>query len=170
MSDYQVTNYGCCGECKYHIYGYVGIYGDYSCNNGESDYYGDFTDYTDTCEYFEQRGKGADQNRSGLAEDKREDMSDYIKKSDAIEALGERPLNWTDSESEIQEVFDYDMHLNAIKAIPSADVVEVVRCKDCKRGKPYSDKQLECNALGLGGLKFPNDYCSYGERRSDEVD
>ena len=40
--------------------------------------------------------------------------------------------------------------------------VVIVRCKECKWGKPYSDKQLECDALGLGGLKFPDDFCSYG--------
>ena len=45
------------------------------------------------------------------------------------------------------------------------EVQKLVRCKECRWGKPYSDKQLECDALGLGGLKFPNDFCSYGERR-----
>ena len=44
---------------------------------------------------------------------------------------------------------------------------KVVRCKECKWGKPYSDKQLECDALGLGGLKFPDDFCSYGEREGE---
>ena len=47
-------------------------------------------------------------------------------------------------------------------------VGELVRCKECKWGKPYSDKQLECDALGLGGLKFPDDFCSYGERKESE--
>ena len=42
--------------------------------------------------------------------------------------------------------------------------IDIVRCKECKWGKSYSDKQLECDALGLGGLKFPDDFCSYGER------
>lgn len=49
-----------------------------------------------------------------------------------------------------------------IRKIPSIDIV---RCKKCKWGKPYSDKQLECDALGLGGLKFPDEFCSHGERR-----
>ena len=47
-------------------------------------------------------------------------------------------------------------------------VADLVRCKECRWGKPYSDKQLECDALGLGGLKFPNDFCSYGERKESE--
>ena len=49
--------------------------------------------------------------------------------------------------------------------IEDAPSIDIVRCKECRWGKPYSDKQLECDALGLGGLKFPNDFCSYGERR-----
>ena len=47
--------------------------------------------------------------------------------------------------------------------------IDIVRCGECKWGKPYSDKQLECDALGLGGLKFPDDFCSYGERKDDET-
>ena len=46
-------------------------------------------------------------------------------------------------------------------------VADLVRCKECRCGKPYSDKQLECDALGLGGLKRPDDYCSYGEREGE---
>ena len=52
-----------------------------------------------------------------------------------------------------------------IKVKGAEYVRDLVRCKECKWGKPYSDKQLECDALGLGGLKFPDDFCSYGERR-----
>ena len=50
---------------------------------------------------------------------------------------------------------------NTVDAMPSIDIVF---CKECRWGKPYSDKQLECDALGLGGLKSPDDFCSYGER------
>lgn len=40
---------------------------------------------------------------------------------------------------------------------PVADMVKVVRCKDCwKRYKHCFDKTLE-----------DNDYCSYGERKTD---
>lgn len=44
---------------------------------------------------------------------------------------------------------------------PTADVVEVVRCKDCKYHAEFSSK---CNKLHLTPMR-PNDYCSYGERR-----
>ena len=51
--------------------------------------------------------------------------------------------------------------------VNDAPSIDIVRCKECRWGKPYSDKQLECDALGLGGLKFPDDFCSYGEREGE---
>ena len=54
MSDYQVTNYGCCGECKHHYP--ADTKGNWCCCNEDSEYFTDYTDYTDTCEQFEQRG------------------------------------------------------------------------------------------------------------------
>ena len=58
----------------------------------------------------------------------------------------------------------YHIKQVAIKYIEDAPSIDIVRCEECRWGKPYSDKQLECDAPGLGGLKFPNDFCSYGER------
>lgn len=60
------------------------------------------------------------------------------------------------------------------KITPTADVVEVVRCKDCKYMCHYTDGHLECRLLS--DLKpIPttyctmnaDDFCSYGERRED---
>ena len=51
-----------------------------------------------------------------------------------------------------------------VNALPS---IEIIRCGECKWSKTYSDKQLKCDALGLGGLKFPDDFCSYGEREGE---
>lgn len=46
-----------------------------------------------------------------------------------------------------------------------ADVVEVVRCKDCKHSSfVKSCSKYECRK-GCGTLKYCNDFCSYGERR-----
>lgn len=56
MSDYQVTNYGMCGECKWHRLYEFDKYGQWACGNKDSDYYTDYTEYTDTCDCFEQRG------------------------------------------------------------------------------------------------------------------
>lgn len=53
--------------------------------------------------------------------------------------------------------------------IPTADVVEVVRCKDCRIGKGNTPK------MGAGWIYCNNNdqyhkethFCSYGERRSE---
>ena len=45
-------------------------------------------------------------------------INGLIWRKDAIEALGERPDNWTDAEVEIQEVRDWEMHRAAIMAVP----------------------------------------------------
>ena len=51
-----------CGECRHHkaFMEELGLhqerYKHYFCDNEQSDYYTDFTDYTDTCDCFEQRG------------------------------------------------------------------------------------------------------------------
>ena len=63
---------------------------------------------------------------------------------------------------------------NQIGAVPTADVVEVVRCKDCKYLKPYTSQYgtgqfCECPcSFGGQGIKKPDDYCSYGERRDEK--
>ena len=68
---------------------------------------------------------------------------------------------------------------NIIKAIendnrfPPADVVEVVRCKDCKYLYCLSaiDRRFYCRHYpqGLHGINIieDNPYCSYGERREE---
>ena len=51
---------------------------------------------------------------------------------------------------------------------PTADVVEVVRCRDCKWWKRMNgDKRLQCfHSHGLIRTT-ENDYCSRGERREE---
>ena len=57
-----------------------------------------------------------------------------------------------------------------IKSLPTADVVEVVRCKDCIHYyelepvclKIYSDGNVSADAWQE---RKPDDFCSYGERK-----
>ena len=44
---------------------------------------------------------------------------------------------------------------------PTADVVEVVRCKDCR----YECGDACLHALGLAAIESPECYCAYGERK-----
>lgn len=71
---------------------------------------------------------------------------------------------WLDEYLSVFKKYDKSEVKGFVEHQPSIDIV---RCKECKWGKPYSDKQLECDALGLGGLKFPDDYCSYGVRKTN---
>lgn len=49
-----------------------------------------------------------------------------------------------------------------INGQPTADVVEVVRCKECKY-LMFSDFYGECSK-GYMGIVYPNGFCSHGER------
>lgn len=71
-------------------------------------------------------------------------MSDYIKREDAIENIDE--LYFSDKD-------DHDRTREAIKRLSAADVVEVVRCKDCV----YRPCLIMPHSYDF-------DYCSYGER------
>lgn len=57
----------------------------------------------------------------------------------------------------------------AIGRVPTADAVEVVRCKDCiyKNGKINSKGFEVCDATGMDITD--NDFCSWGERRVDAI-
>lgn len=50
-----------------------------------------------------------------------------------------------------------------------ADVVKVVRCKDCKHWvSPMKDDAHYCfQKFGLVGIVAEEDFCSYGERRCE---
>lgn len=57
-----------------------------------------------------------------------------------------------------------------IARMPAADVVEVVRCKNCKYGDTGTDEIgrqfYKCIGIHYGSVS-PTDYCSYGEREDD---
>jgi hypothetical protein len=58
----------------------------------------------------------------------------------------------------------------AIESEPAADVVEVVRCKDCKHGRIFGLKKqlVDCPYYDDHMVDFDH-FCSYGERRSDNA-
>ena len=86
-------------------------------------------------------------------------MSEYIKREDAIKALTDCPVQY----------------VSRICNVPSADVVEVVRCKDCKYGEwkvselDNKTKGYKCIIHAGLGIDFgDNGYCSYGKRKDNE--
>ena len=91
-------------------------------------------------------------------------MGDYISRDMAIARLTKvevtnRLATMTDAKREIAEV-------------PAADVVPVVRCKDCKH---FNFEHMECENEAVstdheGGASYSlnfylDDFCSYGERK-----
>ena len=57
-----------------------------------------------------------------------------------------------------------DDALHVIDSIPTADVVKVVRCRDCKYHEDTSVIGFEHCCL-IGKTVRHNDFCSYGERK-----
>jgi len=90
-------------------------------------------------------------------------MAEYITKKAAINAVENAPIELFQSEwEEIEE---------AINAAPAADVVPVVRCKDCKwfvdnnGGEWYGCKMFQVVRITPEDAPKPDDFCSYGERK-----
>ena len=77
-------------------------------------------------------------------------MKAYIDKAVALEALRKGGVSC-----------NMRAH-NIVASIPAADVVEVIRCKNCFYYKPFG----ECN--NTGATVKPDDYCSYGARMDKE--
>ena len=81
---------------------------------------------------------------------------DLISRAAAIEALGERPHNWTDSDSEIAEVCAWESHKNAIENVPAVDAVPVVHGRWTERHVDYASdcaidevQTARCSVCGL---------------------
>lgn len=73
---------------------------------------------------------------------------------------------------DVEYMFGWNDAIDSIvENAPTVDAVEVVRCKDCKwseskylwNGDPYT----ECSYLEIP--MDDNNYCSWGERKDDEI-
>ena len=79
--------------------------------------------------------------------------------------------DWLEN-GENEYVYDTNAVLDSIDSQPTVDAVEVVRCKDCIHWykqekvclKIYSDGAVSAYAWQS---RNPDDFCSYGERRTD---
>lgn len=85
-------------------------------------------------------------------------MSDYIKREDA------KQLFLNHMGNEFPQSIKEQIVEKAFEELPlSADVVEVVRCKDCKYYVPISEKIGECKDTRMNSTYMS--YCSYGEEK-----
>ena len=83
-------------------------------------------------------------------------MAEYIEREAAIRVVnGQSSLTMTRSSL-----------IDSISKLPAADVVPVVRCKDCKYWQDNNDgyPHEECR-WGHGETPDANDFCSYGEQK-----
>ena len=65
-------------------------------------------------------------------------------------------------ESTLLNCYNADWIFSFLKSQPTADVVQVVRCKDCK----YFSEFHHCGVLGFCE---PNEFCSRGERKKEDA-
>ena len=91
-------------------------------------------------------------------------MSDYIKREDAIK------------EANAWSMFGNDNLGSRLKGLPSADVVEVVRCKGCKfwnKDENVLNNRGICDEWsdyenGINRYTGRDDYCSCGKGKEQE--
>lgn len=95
-------------------------------------------------------------------------MAEYIEREKAIAICQSHYEHCLKMHDFSGDSVAYDIRSN-IQGLPTADVVEVVRCKDCQS---YSDfdttkcKRLEfhfCDKFGI--ITKESDFCSYGKRK-----
>ena len=90
-------------------------------------------------------------------------MDEYIKRGDAIKAIA------YEGTGEPRDIIPLTLYTaqKKIMAIPAADVVEVVRCKDCKHwgGVTYGFVCRKFSGIDTKICMGADRYCSYGERK-----
>ena len=82
---------------------------------------------------------------------------------------------YIEREAAIKEIYRFDGYLDddmiwrlhyALREIPAADVVEVVRCKDCRYLHNGYDEKCCINHKGVVATD-ENGFCHHAERRAD---
>lgn len=91
-----------------------------------------------------------------------------MKRSEAYHILGKMWENATAEQAEALSIAQEDIEF--VDLMPE-DMVAVVRCKDCKRCRGFGGATIEPDEIGICKIDDlcvkPNDFCSYGERRTD---
>lgn len=89
-------------------------------------------------------------------------MKEYIEREAAIQLVR------TEGFSEAYDLGsrrDNRYFCDELMRIPAADVVEVVRCRDCDIGMCYSDDSVQCE--WSNGF-YADDYCPRGKRKGGD--
>ena len=97
-------------------------------------------------------------------------MSEFIKREAVMKAFAD--FVWNSNHSDLVPAPTWNQAVDIVRDFPAADVVEVVRCRECKwwvrEGNDSYGYAMFCDhdcSLGGQGIKKPEDYCSHGERK-----
>ena len=93
-------------------------------------------------------------------------MSRYID-ADVFKQILESRQNMYDENEDDMALNECACIIEVLDELPTADVVEVVRCKDCKFHFKLNENEYRCTR-GIPFYTTCNDFCSYGERREEE--
>lgn len=93
-------------------------------------------------------------------------MPRYIDADKALEDFDE----WCDTTGALGKGTSYYYEARScIEDVPTADAVEVVRCKDCLYWEKGKDYEPYCNHFGnMMADTNADDFCSFGERKEGE--
>lgn len=82
--------------------------------------------------------------------------------------LAVRQVKWETTISRGDEPLHFEVWAKPISALPTCDVVEVVRCRDCRYHEDEEVGMVYC-ATPVGGWVNDNWFCADGEKM-DEVE
>ena len=95
---------------------------------------------------------------------------DTIYRQDALDALGDKPETWNDTDYELGQVAQWHYDRTAIAKLPSAQP-EIIRCKDCKwygrADKRRFYRGMDCLQKRIDTIIPDKDFCSYAERKKE---
>lgn len=91
-------------------------------------------------------------------------MSEYIERKAVINKVNEIPAHFDNGDIR----YGIELAIQTIKDTPTADVVEVVRCKDCRHYvAEYCTRDIKSRTNMF--YMRADDFCSYGERKDANV-
>ena len=93
-----------------------------------------------------------------------EGMKEYIERTAALNAARRA---FADQECDCEVMPDV---FAALQEVPAADVVEVVRCRECTKSTKGGASYVWCHGWGRNTEMPPDGYCSYGQRKEADHD
>ena len=90
-------------------------------------------------------------------------MAEYIEREAVMQAFSD--FVWNSNHSDLVPAPTWNHAVDIVRDIPAADVVEVVRCWECKFAEYIGPMDYICRRKG--GCFHGMEFCSYGERKMD---